>query len=58
MSEKKGTEIRREEIAMAVLSLVAHQGVIERGGDPIYRHFSNKAEILKAVVDGYCKFWV
>jgi len=62
MAEKKGTEIRREEIAMAALSLVAHQGVksmtIERisrvvGIVPsaIYRHFSNKAEILKAVLD-------
>lgn len=61
MAEKKGTEIRREEIIMAALTLVANQGVksmtVERissivGIVPsaIYRHFTNKAEILEAVI--------
>jgi AcrR family transcriptional regulator len=61
MAEKKGTEIRREEIIMAALTLVANQGVksmtVERissmvGIVPsaIYRHFTNKAEILEAVL--------
>ena len=62
MTEKKGTEIRREEIVLAALTLVANQGVksmtIERIGrvvglvpSAIYRHFNNKAAILKAVLD-------
>jgi AcrR family transcriptional regulator len=61
MTEKKKTEIRREEIILAALTLVANQGVksmtVERissivGIVPsaIYRHFTNKAEILQAVV--------
>ena len=61
MAEKKGTEIRREEIIMAALTLVANQGVksmtIDRiarivGIVPsaIYRHFNNKSEILEAVL--------
>ena len=61
MAEKKGTEIRREEIILAALTLVANQGVksmtVERissivGIVPsaIYRHFNNKSEILEAVV--------
>jgi len=61
MTEKKGTEIRREEIVLAALTLVANQGVksmtIERIGrmvglvpSAIYRHFNNKAAILKAVL--------
>ena len=61
MTEKKGTEIRREEIVFAALTLVANQGVksmtIERIGrmvglvpSAIYRHFNNKAAILKAVL--------
>ena len=61
MTEKKGTEIRREEIILAALTLVANQGVksmtVERissmvGIVPsaIYRHFTNKAEILEAVI--------
>jgi AcrR family transcriptional regulator len=61
MAEKKGTEIRQEEITLAALTLVANQGVksmtIERiarivGIVPsaIYRHFNNKAEILEAVL--------
>ena len=61
MAEKKGTKIRREEIIMAALTLVANQGVksmtIERisrivGIVPsaIYRHFNNKSEILEAVL--------
>jgi AcrR family transcriptional regulator len=61
MAEKKGTEIRREEIVLAALTLVANQGVksmtIERIGrmvglvpSAIYRHFNNKAAILKAVL--------
>jgi len=61
MAEKKGTEIRREEIILAALTLVANQGVksmtVKRissivGIVPsaIYRHFNNKAEILEAVV--------
>lgn len=61
MVEKKGTKIRRGEIIMAALTLVANQGVksmtIERiasmvGIVPsaIYRHFNNKAEILEAVL--------
>jgi AcrR family transcriptional regulator len=61
MAEKKGTEIRREEIILAALTLVANQGVksmtVERissmvGIVPsaIYRHFTNKAEILEAVI--------
>ena len=62
MAEKKGTDIRREEIIWAALTLVANQGVksmtIERiarivGIVPsaIYRHFNNKREILQAVLD-------
>ena len=62
MAEKKGTEIRQEEIILAALTLVANQGVkfmtIERiarivGIVPsaIYRHFNNKSEILKAVLE-------
>ena len=62
MAEKKGTDIRREEIILAALTLVANQGVksmtIERiarivGIVPsaIYRHFNNKSEILQAVLD-------
>jgi AcrR family transcriptional regulator len=61
MAEKKGTAIRREEIILAALTLVANQGVksmtVERisrivGIVPsaIYRHFTCKAEILEAVV--------
>ena len=61
MAEKKGTEIRREEIIMAALTLVANQGVksmtIERMAklvgivpSAIYRHFNNKSEILEAVL--------
>lgn len=61
MAEKKGTGIRREEIILAALTLVANQGVksmtVERissivGIVPsaIYRHFTSKAEILEAVV--------
>ena len=61
MAEKKVTEIRREEIIIAALTLVANQGVksmtIERisrivGIVPsaIYRHFNNKSEILEAVL--------
>jgi len=61
MAEKKGTDIRREEIVIAALTLVANQGVksmtIERiarivGIVPsaIYRHFNNKSEILEAVL--------
>ena len=62
MAEKKGTEIRQEEIILAALTLVANQGVksmtLERiarivGIVPsaIYRHFNNKSEILEAVLD-------
>jgi AcrR family transcriptional regulator len=61
MAEKKDTEIRREEIIMASLTLIANQGVksmtLERiskmvGIVPsaIYRHFKNKSEILEAVL--------
>ena len=61
MAEKKRTEIRREEIILAALTLVANQGIksmtVERissivGIVPsaIYRHFNNKSEILESVV--------
>jgi len=61
MAEKKGTEIRQEEIIMAALTLVAHQGVrsmtIERIANmvgivpsAIYRHFKSKSEIIEAVL--------
>jgi AcrR family transcriptional regulator len=61
MAQKKGTEIRQEEIILAALTLVANQGVksmtIERiasmvGIVPsaIYRHFSSKRVILAAVL--------
>lgn len=61
MAEKKRTEIRREEIILAALTLVANQGVksmtVERissivGIVPsaLYRHFTNKSEILESVV--------
>src|SRR5512139_3447681 len=61
MAEKKGTEIRREEIISAALTLMSNQGVrsmtIERiaslvGIVPsaVYRHFDNKSEIIAAVL--------
>ena len=61
MAEKKGTEIRREEIILAALTLVANQGVksmtvgrissiVGIVPSAIYRHFNNKSEILEAVV--------
>jgi AcrR family transcriptional regulator len=61
MTEKKGTEIRREEIIGAALTLMSNQGVrsmtIERiasivGIVPsaVYRHFGNKSEIIAAVL--------
>jgi AcrR family transcriptional regulator len=60
--EKLGTEIRREQIAQAALSLVAGEGprklsiaaVARRVGlvpSGIYRHFRNKDEMLTAVLD-------
>jgi len=60
--EKLDTEIRREQIAEAALSLVASQGVsrlnvaaiARRVGlvpSGIYRHFKSKDEILDAVLD-------
>ena len=60
--EKLDTQIRREQIAEAALSLVASQGlrrlsvaaVARRVGlvpSGIYRHFKNKDEILDAVLD-------
>ena len=61
MAQKKGTEIRQEEIILAALTLVANQGVksmtIDRiasmvGIVPsaIYRHFTSKRAILEAVL--------
>jgi AcrR family transcriptional regulator len=61
MAEKKGTDIRREEIIGAALTLVSNQGVrsmtIQRiasivGIVPsaVYRHFDNKSEIIAAVL--------
>ena len=60
--EKLDTQVRREQIAEAALSLVASQGlrrlsvaaVARRVGlvpSGIYRHFKNKDEILDAVLD-------
>ena len=62
MAQKKGTEIRQEEIILAALTLVANKGVksmtIDRiarmvGIVPsaIYRHFTSKRAILEAVLD-------
>jgi len=62
MAEKKGTDIRKEEIVTAALTLVANQGVrsmtIERIANmvgivpsAIYRHFKSKAEIIEAVLN-------
>lgn len=63
MAEKKlDTEIRREQIAEAALTLIAGQGlrrlsmaaVARRVGlvpSGIYRHFKNKDELLDAVLD-------
>jgi AcrR family transcriptional regulator len=61
-TEKVGTEIRREQIAQAALSLVASQGIraltvgkvaqmIGLVPSAIYRHFKNKDEIIDAVLD-------
>jgi AcrR family transcriptional regulator len=61
MAEKKGTEIRREEIIGAALTLMANQGVRSMTIDRIarlvgivpsavYRHFDNKSEIIAAVL--------
>jgi len=61
MAEKKGTEIRREEILGAALTLMANQGVRSMTIDRIsrlvgivpsavYRHFHNKSEIIAAVL--------
>ena len=63
MAESKlDTQVRREQIAEAALSLVASQGVrrlsiasiARRVGlvpSGIYRHFKNKGEVLDAVLD-------
>lgn len=62
MSEKRGTEIRRRQIAQAALSVVAGKGVRglsiaavarEVGIVPsaLYRHFDGRDAILEAVVD-------
>jgi len=59
---KKGTEIRREEISQAALSLVAGQGLrsltvgkvarlVGLVPSAIYRHFKNKDEIIDAMLD-------
>ena len=61
MAEKKGTEIRREEILGAALTLMANQGVRSMTIDRIarlvgivpsavYRHFHNKSAIIAAVL--------
>ncbi|MEN6459458.1 MAG: TetR/AcrR family transcriptional regulator [Thermoguttaceae bacterium] len=60
--EKLDTKIRREQLAEAAMSLVASQGlrglslaaVAQRVGlvpSAIYRHFKNKEELLRAVID-------
>jgi AcrR family transcriptional regulator len=62
MAEKKGTEIRREEIVSAALTLMSNQGVRSMTIDRIarlvgivpsavYRHFGNKSEIIAAVLN-------
>lgn len=61
MAEKKGTEIRREEIIGAALTLMSNQGVRSMTIDRIallvgivpsavYRHFTGKSEIIAAVL--------
>jgi AcrR family transcriptional regulator len=61
-TEKKGTEIRKEQIAQAALSLVAGQGLraltvgqvaklVGLVPSAIYRHFKNKDEIIDAMLD-------
>ena len=61
MAQKKGTEIRQEEIILAALTLVANQGVksmtigriasmVGIVPSAIYRHFSSKRAILAAVL--------
>jgi AcrR family transcriptional regulator len=61
MSEKLGTEIRREQIALAALALVAERGldglsvanVARRVGivpSAIYRHYAGKEAVIEAVL--------
>ena len=62
MRSRKTTEIRREEILRAALSIVEQQGldnlntnaiaaVIQLVPSAIYRHFKNKEEIIAALID-------
>nr|WP_320145513.1 TetR/AcrR family transcriptional regulator [uncultured Anaeromusa sp.] len=62
MRSRKTTEIRREEILRAALSIVEEQGldnlntnaiaaVIQLVPSAIYRHFKNKEEIIAALID-------
>ncbi|MEJ2673448.1 MAG: TetR/AcrR family transcriptional regulator [Deltaproteobacteria bacterium] len=62
MIQKLGTEIRKQQIAQAALSLVSSQGLKglsiagiarEVGLVPsaIYRHFKNKEEVIDAILD-------
>lgn len=62
MADKLETEVRREQIAQAALSLVASQGLkamtltrvarlVGLVPSAIYRHFKNKGEVIDATLD-------
>ncbi|MFP5257732.1 MAG: TetR/AcrR family transcriptional regulator [Acidobacteriota bacterium] len=62
MAERLDSPLRREQIAEAALAIVVHQGIgavtVRRVAEAVgisaaalYRHYKNKAEILKAVME-------
>ena len=62
MAQKLGTEVRKQQIAQAALSLVSIQGlkglsiagIANRVGlvpSAVYRHFKNKDQVIEAILD-------
>ncbi|KHK01169.1 TetR/AcrR family transcriptional regulator [Desulfovibrio sp. TomC] len=69
MTERLDSPLRREQIAEAALDIVVNQGIgavtVRRVADAVgisaaalYRHYKNKAEILKAIMEEHQEFFM
>lgn len=69
MTERLDSPLRREQIAEAALDIIVNQGIgavtVRRVADAVgisaaalYRHYKNKAEILKAIMEEHQEFFM
>ena len=69
MTERLESPLRREQIAEAALDIIVNQGIgavtVRRVADAVgisaaalYRHYKNKAEILKAIMEEHQEFFM